>query len=60
MGSTDDVVGLVSIGQLAKAAGVSSRTVLRKLRDCVHDPAAGTGPLDLRTLGEAQPALCSL
>ena len=29
MGSTDDVVGLVSIGQLAKAAGVSSRTVLR-------------------------------
>lgn len=61
MGSTDDVVGLVSIGQLAKAAGVSSRTVLRKLRDCVHDPAAaGTGPIDLRTLGDAQPALCSL
>ena len=27
MGSTDDVVGLVSIGQLAKAAGVSSRTI---------------------------------
>ncbi len=145
MGSTDDVVGLVSIGQLAKAAGVSSRTiryyeelgilpepqrtsggtrkypreycgyietalalkdlgfrleevkplaglalgraiapgqrakaaqlvedriqaldrqvaVLRKLRDCVHDPdaVAGAVPLDLRTRGDAQPALCSL
>jgi DNA-binding transcriptional MerR regulator len=145
MGSTDDVVGLVSIGQLAKAAGVSSRTiryyeelgilpepqrtsggtrkypreycgyietalalkdlgfrleevkplaglalgrsiapgqrakaaqlvedriealdrqvaVLRKLRDCVHDPdnTSGSAPLDLRTLGDAQPALCSL
>jgi DNA-binding transcriptional MerR regulator len=146
MGSTNDALGLVSIGQLAKAAGVSSRTiryyeelgilpepertsggtrkypreycgyietalalkdlgfrleevkplaglalgraigpgqrakaaqlvedriqaldrqaaVLRKLRDCVHDPdgAAGTVPLDLdwRTLGDAQPALCS-
>ena len=35
--------------------------VLRKLRDCVHGPAtAGAGPLDLRTLGDAQPALCSL
>jgi hypothetical protein len=35
--------------------------MLRKLRDCVHDPAAAaTGPLDLRTLGDAQPALCSL
>ena len=35
--------------------------VLRKLRDCVHDPATpGAGPLDLRTLCDAQPALCSL
>jgi hypothetical protein len=36
--------------------------VLRKLRDCVHDPDATAGviPLDLRTRGDAQPALCSL
>jgi hypothetical protein len=35
--------------------------VLCKLRDCVHDPAAaGAGLLDLRTRGDAQPALCSL
>ena len=38
MGSTDDAVGLVSMGQLAKA-----------VRACVHHPAtAGAGPLDLR------------
>lgn len=60
----------IAPGQRAKAAQlVEDRiealdrqvAVLRKLRDCVHDPAAaGTGPLDLRTLGDAQPALCSL
>ncbi len=60
----------IAPGQRAKAAQlVEDRiealdrqvAVLRELRDCVHDPAAaGTGPLDLRTLGYAQPALCSL
>jgi len=35
--------------------------VLRKLRDCVHDPDGPTGPalLDLCTRRDAQPALCS-
>ena len=61
----------IAPGQRAKAAQlVEDRTealdrqvaVLRRLRDCVHDPdnTSGSVLLDLRTLGDAQPALCSL
>lgn len=61
----------ITPGQRAKAAQLvedriqaldRQAAVLRKLRDCVHDPD-GTdrvAPLDLRIRGDAQPALCSL